>query len=180
MKAQEGHIESTTAIAGMCRATSLTEAMGIVSPNHCSKPQEQSFTVRQPLVPFRFDFLGPEPFGFAFTEGREAKFRVPSGHRFVIEHVSVCCGAKNDHLDTKFVTTSSRTCHNLASEQSVSLAFPSTDGRSQTAEPISVQGSSLTTLLFSNHAVEGSPIVPPDTYVQIWGYLEPTDVTAGF
>ena len=180
MKAQEGHIESTTAIAGMCRATSLTEAMEILSPNHSSKPQKQSFTVRQPLVPFLFDFFGPEPFGFAFTEGRDAKFRVPSGHRFVIEHINVCCWATDDHLDMKFVTTSSRTCRNLTSEQSVLQASPSKDGRAQTAELIWVQESSLTILLFSNHAVQGSPIVPPDTYVQIWGYLEPTDVTAGF
>ena len=180
MKAQEGHIESTTAIAGMCRATSLTEAMGIVSPNHCSKPQDQSFTVRQPLVPFLFDFLGPEPFGFAFTEGQEAKFRVPSGHRFVIEHVNVCCWAKDDNLDMKFVTTSSRSCCNLTWEQSVLQASPSKDVRAQTAEPIWVQGSSLTTLLFSNHESQGSPIVPPGTYVQVWGYLEPTEVIAGF
>ena len=180
MKAQEGHIESTTAIAGMCRATSLTEAMGIVSPNHCSKPQDQSFTIRQPLVPFLFDFLGPEPFGFAFTEGQDAKFRVPSGHRFVIEHVNVCCWAKDDQLDMKFVTTSSCTCHNLNSDQLVLQASPCWDARAQTAEPIWVQGWSLTTLLFSNHEVQGSPIVPPDTYVQVWGYLEPTEVIAGF
>jgi len=94
MKVQEGHIESTTAIAGMGRATSLTEAMGIVSPNHSSKPQDQSFTVHQPLVPFLFDLLGPEPFEFAFTEGQEAKFRVPSGHRFVIEHVTFAAGRR--------------------------------------------------------------------------------------
>ena len=180
MKAQDGHIESITAIAGMCRATSLTDAMGIVSPNHGSEPQDQSFTVRQPLVPFLFDFLGPEPFGFAFTEGQDAKFRVPSGHRFVIEHVSVCCWAKDDHQDVEFVTTSARTCRNLTSDQSVTQASLCKDGRAQTAEPIWVQGSSLTTLLFSNHEVQGSPIVPPDTYVQIWGYLEATDMIAGF
>ena len=79
MKVQEGHIESTTAIAGMGRATSLTEAIGIMSPNHCSKPRDQSFRVHQPLVPFLFDFLGSEPFGFAFTEGQDAKFRCLPG-----------------------------------------------------------------------------------------------------
>ena len=176
MKPQEGDIVSTTAIAGMCRATSLTEATGIVSPNYYAKPQDRSFTVRPPFVPFLFDFLGPEPFGFAFTEGQDAKFRVPSRHRFVIEHVNVCCWAKDDHLDVEFVTTWSRTCRNLTSDQSVLQASPCKDPRAQKAEPIWVQGSSLTILLFSNHEVQGSPIVPPDTYVQIWGYLEPTDM----
>ena len=74
MKAQEGHIESTTAIAGMCRATSLTEAMGIVSPHHCSKPHDQSFTVRQPLVPFLFDFLGPSHLGSPSRKVRRRSF----------------------------------------------------------------------------------------------------------
>ena len=74
MKPQEGDIVSTTAIAGMCRATSLTEATGIVSPNHYAKPQDRSFTGRQPLVPFLFDFLGPGPLGGPSRKARTRSF----------------------------------------------------------------------------------------------------------
>ena len=67
MKAQERNIESTRVAADMCPGTSLAEAMGIMSPGQCAKPREQSLKIRQPLVPFLFDFLGRESFGFAFT-----------------------------------------------------------------------------------------------------------------
>jgi hypothetical protein len=178
MKAQEEVIDSTTHVADTCHATSLAEAMGII-PDRSSKPAEHSVTPRRPMVPFLFDFLGREPFGFAFTEGQVAKFRVPSGYRFIIEHTDICCWAKDDHLDVEFVTTSSRTYCNRTADCSLLQASPTGDN-ARACEPIWVQGSSLTTFLFSNHAVQGSSIVPPDTYVQVWGYLEPTDVTAGF
>jgi hypothetical protein len=155
--------------------------MGIIPPDRSSMPRGHHLTARQPLVPFLFDFLGCEPFGFAFTEGQEAKFRVPSGHRFVIEHADICCWAKDDHLDVEFVTTSSRTYCNLTSDRSVLQASSCEGGAAALAsEPIWVQGSSVTTFLFSNHEIQKSSIVPPDTYVQVWGYLEPTNVTAGF
>jgi hypothetical protein len=178
MKAHEGNIESTTAFAETCHATSLAEAMGIMSPDNCITPREHSLPSRRPMVPFLFDFLGREPFGFDFTEGQEARFRVPSGHRFVIEHTDICCWAKDDHIDVEFVTTSSRTYCNRTADRSLLQA--STCETARAAAPIWVQGSSVTTFLFSNHAVRGSSIVPPDTYVQVWGYLEPTDLTAAF
>ena len=180
MKTQEACIESSATVADMCHATSLAEAMGIMSPDRCSKPLDQCFPMHQPIAPFLFDFLGREPFGFVFTEGQEAKFRVPSGHRFVIEHADICCWAKDDHLDVEFVTTSSRTCCNRTSDRSLLQTSPCQGAADQAPDPIWVQGSSVTTLLFSNHAVQGSSIVPPDTYVQVWGYLEPTNVMAAF
>lgn len=180
MKAHEESIESTTVVADISRATSLADAMGIMSPDCAAKPREHSLAARRPILPSLFDFLGREPFGFAFTEGQVAQFRVPSGYRFVIEHTDIGCWAKDDHLDVEFVTTSSRTYCNRTADRSLLQASPCGDAAAQACEPIWVQGSSVTTFLFSNHEVQGSSIVPPDTYVQVWGYLEPTDVTAGF
>jgi hypothetical protein len=180
MKAHETNIESTTAVGDIYRATSMAEAMGITFPDCSSQPQEHGLTARWPMAPFQFDFLGREPFGFVFTEGRQAKFRVPSGHRFVIEHADICCWAKDDHLDVEFITTSSRTYCNRIPERSLLQAPPCEGGMASASEPIWVQGSSITTYLFTTHEVHGSSIVPPDTYVQVWGYLEPTNVMTGF
>jgi len=179
MKAREEHIESITAVADVCDAASLAEAMGIMSPDRSCKQGQHSLNARQPRAPFLLDFLGREPFGFAFTEGQEARFRVPSGHRFVIEHTDICCWAKDDQLDVEFVTTSSRTYRNLTSNRSLLQVSSCEEATTSAREPIWVQGSSVTTFLFSNHEVQGSSIVPADTYVQVWGYLEPTNVMAG-
>jgi hypothetical protein len=39
--------------------------------------------------------------------------------------------------------------------------------------PIDIQGLTTNTVLFSKGELRNSSTVPPDTYVQIWGYLEP-------
>jgi hypothetical protein len=41
--------------------------------------------------------------------------------------------------------------------------------------PILVHGSTDNTLMFSNRLAGSSSTVPPDTYVQLWGFLEPTE-----
>jgi hypothetical protein len=41
--------------------------------------------------------------------------------------------------------------------------------------PIVVPGSTENTLLFPNGVEPSLSTVPPDTYVQMWGYLEPTE-----
>jgi len=164
----------------MHNPASLAESMGIMSADCSTKPQEHDLAARRPMMPFLFDFLGREPFGFAFTEGQEARFRVPSGHRFVIEHADICCWAKDDRLDVEFVTTSSRRYCHRPSDSPLLQASPCDEATSPVSEPIWVQGSSVTTFLFSNQQVRGSSIVPPDTYVQVWGYLEPTNMISGF
>jgi hypothetical protein len=180
MSATERNHETPAAPAAMRRNPSLATAMRIMSHTGPVTTRDHEVAAsRPPLVPFLFDFLGREPFGFAFTEGQEAKFRVPSGHRFVIEHVDVCCWAKDDHLDVEFVTTSSRRYCNVASGRSLLQASTCEGNTAHACEPIWVQGSSVTTFLFSNGELQDSSTVPPDTYVQVWGYLEPTNVTAG-
>jgi hypothetical protein len=48
------------------------------------------------------------------------------------------------------------------------------EAESPSVEPILVQGSTANFFLFSNGEVRGSSTVPPDTCLQVWGYLEPT------
>ena len=40
------------------------------------------------------------------------------------------------------------------------------------AVPIVVNGSSANSFLFSNGESKNSSVVPRDTYIQVWGYLE--------
>ena len=42
------------------------------------------------------------------------------------------------------------------------------------AAPIQIQGLTTNTFLFSNGDLQNSSTVSADTYVQVWGYLEPT------
>jgi hypothetical protein len=171
--------ESTAADEMHRRATSLMSAMGIMLADHSSVPRDPSpFASRPMLEPFLFDWVGREPFGFAFTAGRAARFHVPPGHRFVVEHVDISCWAQDDQLEVELVTKSSSRCCKLTQAHSPSQPLPDGNARAGAAAPVWVQGSSVSTFLFSNAEVHDSPIVPPETYVQVWGYLEPTNVAA--
>ena len=91
------------------RITALTVAVRIIFIAHQLKLREQSLTfTRHPKQPVTVDFVERAPFGFAFTAGNEATFRVPSGHRFVIENMHVSCWAKHDQVDVQLVTRSPR------------------------------------------------------------------------
>jgi hypothetical protein len=179
MGSVQSNRNQSTAADDMSHVTSLTCPTGIMRTDGCSELREPGVTASHPrLRPFLFDFIGREPFGFVFTAGHEARFHVPSGHRFVVEQVNIACWAKDDHLDVQLVTKySSRWC-NPTQALSTSPASPDSDEGAQAVEPIWVQGSSVSTFLFSNAEVHDSSIVPPDTYVQVWGYLEPTNVAA--
>jgi hypothetical protein len=54
----------------------------------------------------------------------------------------------------------------------------SLESRGHGKAPILVPGSTENTLLFSNGSEPSSSTVPPGMYVQMWGYLEPTEDTA--
>jgi len=51
----------------------------------------------------------------------QGRYESPIGHieSTHSDRKRVCCWAKDDHLDVEFVTTSSRTCRNLSSDQSL-------------------------------------------------------------
>jgi len=179
METIEVNRKKSTAANQMRRATSLMSAMGIMRADGSSVPHDPSLFASRPLLErFLFDCIGREPFGFAFTAGRVARFHVPSGHRFVVEHVDISCWAQDDQLEVQLVTKSSSRCCKLTQPASRSQPSPDGNAGAEAAAPIWMQGSSVSTFVFSNAEVHDSPIVPPETYVQVWGYLEPTNVAA--
>ena len=154
------------------RFAMLATALRIIGIVNDLRLQEQRLTVtcakRQPL---EVDFIGQVPFAFAFSEGHEATFRVPNRHRFVIEHVTVSSPAASAS-DVQMVTRSKQMFRQMT--------LTCTPTETDTAHPILVPGSTNNTLLFSKGVEHCSSIVPTDTYVQLWGYLEPTDDAISF
>jgi hypothetical protein len=138
------------------------------------KLREDCLTVASPpkQTP-ELDFAGRQPFGFAFTEGHQATFNVPSGYRLVIEHINIACWAENHpHLFVQLVTKSPHMFRNLtlctsAAELARADSYPALP-----AAEIQIQGLTTNTFLFSDGELKNSSTVPPDTYVQVWGYLE--------
>ena len=117
----------------------------------------------------KLEFTGRQPFGVAFTQGHHAIFKVPSGHRFVIEHLNISCWAENPHLLVQLITKSSHMFRNLTLCNS-----PEELNRGEASSAMQIHGSTTNTFLFSNGTLHNSSTVPADTYVQVWGYLEPT------
>ncbi len=175
MKTQNAKSAVTLDPEDVRRLTLLAVALRVISIANQSRLQEQSLTVtRAQQPPCEVEFTGRVPFAFAFTEGHEATFRVPTGHRFVIEHVAVS-GPAIPSLDVQMVTRS----RHMFRQMSLPCGrggqpdgpMPELGG----SHSILVQGSTNNTLLFSNGVEHSSSTVPPDTYVQMWGCLEPTD-----
>jgi len=157
------------------RFAMLATALRIIGIVNDLRLQEQRLTVtcakRQPL---EVDFIGQVPFAFAFSEGHEATFRVPNRHRFVIEHVTVSSPAASAS-DVQMVTRSKQMFRQMTltcSHAAIPSALSSEAARTHT---VLVPGSTSNTLLFSNGIQHSSFIVPANTYVQLWGYLEPTE-----
>ena len=136
----------------------MTRYEGTASETQMSNAVEVEFSDRQPL-------------GFAFTEGNQAIFYVPSRHRFVIENLDILCGADVEHLQVQFVTRWSHMYRDMPLR--CPLDAPN-EGKvsDDSAVPIVVNGSSANSFLFSNGESKNSSVVPRDTYIQVWGYLE--------
>jgi hypothetical protein len=174
MNTQHGNRETPVATEDVRRIVALTAAIRVLCITNQVQLQRQRFITvnRPPQRDVRIDVTGPVPFGFAFTEGHEATFHVPSGHRFVIEQMHIACSSPNQHSDVQLVT---RSRHMF---RSLTVTDRPHHPESQTGTddaPMQLLGSSTSTFLFSNGAVHNSSTVPPDTYVQLWGYMEPTD-----
>ncbi len=155
---------------------SLAAALRAVGIVNQVQLYEQGLTInRSGQQPFDIEFSARVPFGFVFTAGHDASFQVPCGYRFWIEHVSVSLPAEHDSLDVLLVT---RSRHLF---QQVSLRC-GTDSSSDSGWPemcaapsILVNGPAANTLLFSNGMEYGTPIVPAGAYVEMLGFLQPTD-----
>lgn len=157
--------ENARVAEDVLRIAAMAAAMRVVCIDHQIRLRQLCLSVTCPPRPAaEVEFTGRVPFGFAFTEGKEANFRVPSGHRFVIEHLFVSGHDKQENVEVHLVTRSRRMFQHL------SLAT----GAEMTT-PIVVHGSTDNTLLFRNRFEPSSSTVPLDTYVQMWGYLEPTE-----
>jgi hypothetical protein len=158
----------------MLRIAMLAAAVRVVCIDNQTRLQHQALSVTRPPEPTtEIEFTGRVPFGFAFTEGHEATFRVPSGHRFVIEHVSFSCWAVHDSVEVQMVTRSPRMFQHISLASTNDPHLAGSSQRSDVTTPLLVHGSTDNTLLFSNGIERSTSTVPADTYVQMWGYLEP-------
>jgi len=174
MKTQRGYRETTTVTDDIRSIAALTLALRVIFIANQLKLYRESLTVtRPPQRDVEVDFAGRVPFGFAFTEGHEATFHVPSGHRYVIEQMCVSCWAKDEHIDLQLLTKSPH----MFRQMTVACGMEHRTGDQKPDDvadaPILVGGSTTNTFLFSNGRTHSSPTVPPETYVQVWGYLEP-------
>ena len=98
---------------------------------------------------------------------------MPSGHRFAIEHVCVSRGAVG--LEIREIQLETRSRH-LFRHMTLWCAseYPANNSSApDRSRRVLVPGPSGNTLLFSDCAGHRSNAVPPDTCVEVCGYLEP-------
>ena len=125
-----------------------------------------------PLLSYSDDTPSPDlarrrPFGVVFVEGQRASFTVPPGRRLVIEYLDIACWGRSPRPLVQLTTRSEDMFRNVTVRCSSSEGY----GVSPTW-PVQIKGSTSSTFLFSSGSMRQSPIVPTDTYVQMWGYLE--------
>ena len=116
---------------------------------------------------FSPDRLRRQPFGVVFVEGQKATFNVPLGHRLVIEYLDIACWGRSPRSLVQLTTKSPDMYRNVTVRCSESEGY----GVSPTW-PVQIKESTSSTFVFSSGGMRQSPIVPVDTYVQLWGYLE--------
>ena len=73
---------------------------------------------RPPSFDADLDFEGRVPLGFAFSDGHEALFHVPTGHRFVIEHVHVSPGSPEGEIEVQMIGHKGATLKKIGTEAS--------------------------------------------------------------
>jgi hypothetical protein len=173
MKTHHVNRETPVVTEDVRRIAALTAAIRVLCIINRVQLQRQRFitVIRPPHRNVQIDFTGRVPLGFAFPEGHEATFHVPSGHRFVIEQMDISCTSGS--VDVQLVTRSRRMFRSLTVTDWLNHAPSTEEPGSPSAAPIQVHGSSASTFMFGNGALHNSSTVPPDTYVQVWGYLEP-------
>ena len=181
VKAQRAKRETSTVTEDMRNIAVLTLALRVICIANQLKLHRESMTVtRPPHGDVELDFAGRVPFGFAFTEGHEATFHVPSGHRYVIEQLNVSCWTKNQQINLQLLTRSQHIFRQMTMSCGTEERSRDEQPCAYATVPIMVTGSTTNTLLFGDGKTYSSPTVPPHSYVQLWGYLEPvyhTDVS---
>ena len=181
MKNKQSSGEHMLATRDWGRSAALLAAVHLICAANEVSLREQKLAMSSPPAPaVEIDLESKQPFGFAFTEGHLATFNVPRGHRFVIEHVDVSCWGNGIPLSVHLVSRSPRMYRSVTLE--CALDRPSADtscDATSSAAGLAIECSS-NTFLFSNDEVQNSSTVPRDTYLQVWGYLEPTHWPDGF
>ena len=131
-----------------------------------------------PLLAYSDDTVSPDrlrhqPFGVVFVEGQKASFTVPQGRRLIIEYLDIACWGRSPRALVQLTTKSEDMFRNVTVRCSDSEGY----GVSPTW-PVQIKEMTSNTFVFSSGSLRQSPIVPVDTYVQLWGYLEPVGSTA--
>ena len=157
--------ENSRVAGELLRIAAMAAAVRVICMDNQVRLHHQALSVTcPPQTASDIEFTGRVPFGFAFTEGKDATFRVPSGHRFAIEHLLVSGADGHEPVDVHMVTRSRWLFQHLSLATGCDVTTP-----------IVIHGSTENTLLFHNGIEPASSKVPRDTYVQMWGYLEPTE-----
>lgn len=120
------------------------------------------------------DSPGRQPFGLVFRDGQRAAFDVPPGRRFVVEYLNITCWGMDPRLLVQLTTRSREMFRNLTLCSLYDELSSGNDCRISPASPLSLWESTANTFLFSFGDLRPSAMVPADTCVQMWGYLEPT------
>lgn len=113
------------------------------------------------------DVLRRQPFGVVFVEGQKSTFTVPPGRRLVIEYLDIACWGRSPRPLVQLTTRSEDMFRNVTVRCSASEGY----GVSP-MWPVQIKESTSNTFVFSSGGMRQSPVVPVDTYVQMWGYLE--------
>jgi hypothetical protein len=166
--------ENTRVAEDVLRIAALAAMLRVVCMDHEGRLHQQCLPVTCPPQPrAEIELTGRVPFSFAFVEGHRTPFYVPSGHHFVIEHLAVSCWSGQEIHEVRLVTRSRRIFLHMTL-WSVSEQSSHQNSKTDESHSILVRGSTANALLFSDGAGHSSFTVPPDTCVQLWGYLEPT------
>ena len=178
MTKQSSNHEITMETEDVRHLASMAAALRAVAIANQLPLIEQGITVtRSGQPPLNLDFSGKVPFGFIFTAGYEASFEVPCGYRFWIEHISLSLPSEHDALDVQLATLSEHTIQQVRLRYGCdsNATGDTPQPKMGAAVPIMVPASTASSLLFSNGMEYGTTVVPSGSYVQLWGYLEPTE-----
>src|SRR5215471_20444138 len=109
MNTSKAMSQSSRVADDLLRIAAMAAAMRVIYTHNEVRLRQRALSVTcPPPTASDIEFAGRVPFGFAFTEGKEAIFRVPSGHRFVIEHLILSAGAGREKTEVHMVMRSRR------------------------------------------------------------------------
>jgi hypothetical protein len=166
---------SNSSVTALRRFTEVVLAELNAGTDKSKKLQATDFAVLCSAETCNPEFPARQSFGLVFQEGERAAFHLPLGRRFIVEYVKITCWGPTPHLLVQLTTQSQSMFRNMM----LCSAYEELSGVCTVtpASPLHLWESTSNTLLFSYGDVRHSAIVPTDTCVQMWGYLEPTSLS---